>query len=356
MEDADGFPASNNSSVFATDTHLTNGAILPGTSVAEGDDQSSSLSDIDDGPDEEDADDNDGSLGEVPVQDDSEAETERLEDSPHKLAKHKNVILSSNLEEPELNPGTLVHSMDEQPKQNEESASLQSIGPEDAVYHGRNNGNGDLRSESIPVLVSEPCDGSKKVPVPPEVAGKKRKRASPRSQEVYEEDENVDWVKEQSALIKSELNGNNLSNQNSLSDQDIEERRKELEATASEFDAEQAPDDEKAVKAAGQSTSSTKVKKGKTGKRKGKKLRDDIPSGTAHSNTIAVEHGYGVDHGPVPDVETIEEEEETIVVEGDVEEVEAEVAARTEEECEFHVQKLRTTWLPSTGALFEGSC
>jgi len=338
MEDADGLAALNHLSVFVTDLHLTNGAIPPGTSVAEGDDQSSSLSDIDDGPDE-DADDHVPLLGEVPAQDDSEAETERLENSPQKLAKHKNVVLSATLREPGQNPGRLMqHSMDEQPKDNEGSTLVQSIGREDAVDHGINNGDGGLGARSISVLLAEPCDGSKRVPLPPEVAGKKRKRTSPRSQELYEENENVEWVRKRSALIKSEPNANNLSIPNSLSDQDIEEHEKELEAIGSGVDAEQANDHEKAVvKASGQTLSSTKAKKGKTGKRKGKKLREDFPSDAAQSNAMAVDEGYTVDDGQVPDAENIEEEEENAVVEGDGEEAEAEVVARTEEECESHV-------------------
>lgn len=339
MEDADGLPALKHLPVFATDLHLTNGVIPPGTSVADGDDQSSSLSDIDDGPDE-DADDHVPSLGEVPAQDDSEAETERLENSPQKLAKHKNVVLGATLREPGQNPDRLVrHSMDKQPKDNEGSTLVQSTGDEDTVDHGINNGDGGLGARSVSVMRAEPCDGSKRVPLPPEVAGKKRKRTSPRSQELYEENENAEWVRKRSAPIKSEPNANSLSIPNSLSDQDIEEHEKELEAVGSDIDAEQANDHEKAVvKATGQILSSTKAKKGKTGKRKGKKLREGFPSDAAQNNAMAVDDGYSVDDGQVPDAENIEEEEENAVVEGDGEEAEAEVVARTEEECESYVR------------------
>jgi len=337
MEDAGDLLTFNHPSVSATDLHLANGAILPGTTVAEGDDQSSSLSDIDDGPDEEDADDNVLPLGDVPAQDDSEAETERLENSPQKLAKHKNVVLSSALREPGRIPDRLMqHSMDEQLKDNEGSTSVQSIGHVDAVYRGINNGDSGLRARSISVLLAESCDDNKSVPLMPEIAGKKRKRTSPRIQEVYDESEKSEWVRKRSAPFKSESNANSLSRQNSLSDQDIEEHQKELEATGSDIDTEQANDDEKAVKATVQTFPSTKAKKGKTGKRKGKKIREGLSSGTAQSNTMAVDDGYSVDDGQVPNAENIEEEEETAMVEGDGEEVEAEVAARTEEECESH--------------------
>ena len=335
MEDADGLPELTDVSTLASELHLTNGVVLQGTSVAEGDDRSSSLSDIDDGPEEDDADDNDASLGEIPAQDDSEAETERLENSPQKAAKHKNVVLSSELREAEQSPGgTMQHSTGEQLKEKDGSVSVESMVHEDILCLGISNSDRESRAGPNHAMLAEPLDSSKTVPSPPEIAGKKRKRTSPRSQELYEENENAELMMKPSSVIKSEPNGNSMSNQNSLSDQDIEERQKELEATISEIDAEHANDDEKAVKDVGQVSSSTKVKKGRTGKRKGKKLREVAPLGTVQSNSIAVDDGYSVEDGQVPDVDTIEEEEEAALVEGDGEEAEAELAARTEEECE----------------------
>lgn len=344
MEDGEGLPAMNDTSISASDLHVTNGPVPLGTSVAEGDDQSSSLSDIDDGPDEDEADDNeaddnDPPLDEVLAQDDSEAETERLENSPLKLAKYKNVVLSSTLRQPEpTSAGLMQRSTEVLSKDKEGSDPVQSVAHEDIFYTGISNGDRESKAaEPISVLLAEPCDGNKRVPSPPEIAGKKRKRTSPRSQEVYDENEDAEMARKRSSVIKSEPNGNSLSNQNSLSEQDFEERRKELEATASEIDAEQANEDENIVKDVGQRSSSTKAKKGKTGKRKGKKVREAILGGTAPDNSIPLNDAYTVvDDGQVPDVDN-EEEEDTALVEGDGEEAEAEIAARTEEEGECHV-------------------
>lgn len=338
MEDVEGLPTMDDTSIFASDLRVTNGPIPLGTSVAEGDDQSSSLSDIDDGPDEDEADDNDPSLGEVLAQDDSEAETERLENSPLKLAKYKNVVLSSTLRQPEpISAGLMQRSTEELSKDEEGSDPVQSVAHEDMFYTGISNGDTESTAAgTLSVLLEEPCDGNKRVPSPPEIAGKKRKRTSPRSQEAYDENEDAEMARKRSSMIKSEPNGNSLSNQNSLSEQDIEERRKELEATASEIDAEQANDDENIVKDVGHRSSSTKAKKGKTGKRKGKKVREVILGDTATDKSMPVNDTYTVDDGQVPDVDN-EEEEDTALVEGDGEEAEADIAARTEEECECHV-------------------
>ena len=341
MEDADGAHVLNDTSDFASALRPTNGATPEGTSVAEGDDQSSSLSDIDDGPDDEDADDNNPSLEELPAQNDSEAETERLENTPQKLAKHKNVVLSSKSHEPEQHSDRLMQrSAGEQSKDKEGNVTVQGIAHDGTFYTGISNGDSESTTATVSVLLAEPCDGNKRVPSPPEIAGKKRKRTSPRRQGVDDENDDTELVTKQSSLIKSEPNGNSLSNQNSLSDQEIEERKKELDATASEIDAELANDDEQAVKDVGQRSSSTKTKKGKTGKRKGKKPREVVTSVTVQSNVMAINDGYSVDDGQVPDIDN-EEEEATALVEGEGEEAEAEaeaeVAARTEEECESHV-------------------
>ena len=74
----------------------TNNEILidqPVTGI-DGDDRSSSLSDIEGRPGHESPDDNHNPSGQEVEGDDTDAETERLEESPHKLRKHQNVVLS----------------------------------------------------------------------------------------------------------------------------------------------------------------------------------------------------------------------------------------------------------------------
>ncbi len=73
------------------DQAVINGAPHSEEPVDEGDDRSSSLSELGEraGHDEPDHD-----LGEVSEANDTEAETERLEDSPQKIRKHQNVILT----------------------------------------------------------------------------------------------------------------------------------------------------------------------------------------------------------------------------------------------------------------------
>lgn len=79
--------------VLDVEQSVTNGDARPQEQpMNERDDRSSSLSDLgdrggNDGPDNE--------LGEGSDVNDTEAETERLEDSPQKMRKHQNVVLTS---------------------------------------------------------------------------------------------------------------------------------------------------------------------------------------------------------------------------------------------------------------------
>lgn len=334
MEDQNGQLALKPTPASTPVLGLTNGAIAQGRLVIEGDDRSSSLSDIDDGPEQEEPEGDNPILGEELAEDDSEAETERLENSPQKLGKHKNVVLSSSLQRHEQSPSKLIqHSTIEQREDNVEQGPIPEIMEENAATSSIGKGVCELKPLSAATSLVDSFGGGMKVPSPPEVAGKKRKRTSPRSREMSDGIENTETARKRNGSIKSELNGNSFLIQNVLSDHDIEENQSEVDdATASDVEAEQTNDGGNAVKNDGGKPLPTKTKKEKTGKRKGKKLRDGSPGDTAQTNAMAVDDGYGAENGQVLEIDNVDEGEETAAAEGDGEEAEAEIAARTEEE------------------------
>ncbi|KAI9872610.1 MAG: hypothetical protein M1830_001418, partial [Pleopsidium flavum] len=327
---------------------LINGTIAQGRLVAERDDRSSSLSDIDDGADQEEPAGNSLVPGQALAENDSEAETERLENSPLKLRKHKNVVLSSNLQGHEQSLSNLTQrSDDEQRGYPEEESLMEEIVDESAAMSGTSRSIGDVGPSTTPTTLLDSFRGAIMAPSPPEVAGKKRKRTSPRSRDIPEGIENREMTSTQNGAIKVELNGNSALNQPTLSDRDIEESQREVDdATASEVELEQTDDEGKAGDNERDKVLPTKVKKGKTGKRKGKKLRDGSPGDMAQVNAMAIDEGYGVENGHALDLDNVDEGEEIGAAEGDGEEAEADVAARTEEE----LVKKRTA-MDSLGAI-----
>ena len=73
------------------DHTLTNGVASPKTPIDEGEDRSSSLSELEERGGRDDL---DNDFERVSDAIDTEAETERLEDSPQKVRKHQNVVLT----------------------------------------------------------------------------------------------------------------------------------------------------------------------------------------------------------------------------------------------------------------------
>ena len=101
------------------DGHLITGS--------DGDDRSSSLSDIEERPAIELLENNDIGSPQGPEADDTEAETERWEESPHKIRKQKHVILSSSKRHDSGSPTRLV------PLSNRiKDKTLQQVGPSNA--------------------------------------------------------------------------------------------------------------------------------------------------------------------------------------------------------------------------------
>ena len=343
MEDPDQQKASDSTLASTSHLFLANDVTLPDGSVVEGDDQSSSLSDIDDGPDQEEPDDDDDRVfGEALPPNDSEAETERLEESPQKSMKHKNVVLSSSFREHEQIPSSSVQQPFVGPPRNQGEGLIPSIVREDAVHNGISKVNSESDRGPTVVPLEEPCGSNMAMASPPEVAGKKRKRTSPRSQEIFNGSGTQGYTRNRNDPIKAEPNGNSYPNETASSVPDFEEIQNHVEVTASDVEKEQANEDKKAAKDDSLNPSLSRGKKGKTGKRKGKKLREHVLGDPVQTSAMIVDDGYAVEDAQAVATEIIDEEEETATVEADGEEIEAEVeaVARTEEECESYAQPL----------------
>ncbi len=118
------------------------------------------------------------------------------------------------------------------------------------------------------------------------------------------------------------------------------EHRKNINSIASEFEEEQANEDDKPLNDDTDRAASTKIKKGKTGKRKGKKVREGDSGVNAQTNLTTLDDGYSAEDGQALEAENMYEGEEPATVEGDGEEGETEIAAKTEEECKSYAHLL----------------
>lgn len=313
----------------------TNGTDAQGKSVPESDDRSSSLSEIDDGPDQEELENKDEVVGEPLPENDSEAETERLENSPQKLGKLKNVVLSSSLQGDDQASGKLLQrSTFAQREVDDGEGSAEAVAVvTNNIVTGRSVG--ELKHSSPATTLVGSFAGSVKGSSPSGVAGKKRKRANPGNQETSDGIDDMDIARKQNSPIKSEHNDNGSSTQHFFSDQDGEECHREVDdPTASDVEAGQTDEDGTAVKNDGDKPLPTRNKKGKTGKRKGKKQLDGSPGDSAQIAEKAVDDIYGDENGQVLEIDNVDEGEGLLAADGEGEEAEAEAeaAARTEEE------------------------
>lgn len=263
------------------------------------DGRSSSLSEIDDVSDNEPSDFGDSPKPERQLENDSEAETERIEDSPHHIRK-LDIVLSAGSAGPspsKLHQSTTLADVDDEEPVADDS-------PSKPRRSSHNNGLTEENTELEDVEL-------------PDSIGKKRKRVELGDETGTEMGEEEEPLKKRRSSIKSDLS-DPIDDDEPLSPEPIDEP---LEAPIAvnddEMPADEAPESELPA-------APSKGKKGKNGKRKGRKAVD-ADEETGGGGVEAITEDVADDN--------LEEDEEPAerVDEPD----DAEAAARVEEECKF---------------------
>ena len=283
------------------ESNLTNGERNPFLDDPLMDDgRSSSLSEIDDVSDNELSDFDDSPKPERQLENDSEAETERIEDSPHNVRK-RDIVLSAGSAGPspsKLHQSTTLADVDdEEPMADDSPSKMRRLSP--------NNG-----------LIDEDFD-LEDVELPDSI-GKKRKRVEAGDETGTEMGDDEPFKKRRNS-IKSELSDPIDEDDEPLSPEPLDEPLED--PTALNDDDTPADDildiDLPAVP--------SKVKKGKKGGRRGRKAADGDEETEGGTEALAED---------VADDNLGEEEE--LAERGD-EPADAETAARVEEECTLHL-------------------
>ncbi|KAI9831882.1 MAG: hypothetical protein M1819_004604 [Sarea resinae] len=252
---------------------------------ADDDNRSSSLSELGDGPET-----NEGSDLEAhdasgkSADNDSEAETERLENSPQKIQRHTNVVLNAGKQT--SNARLSVSSKEGNFPTNGVEGGSKSIPPNEEVNlstpeTGRNTAELDLPS-TAPSLGGSAAE-SILAPLLPEVAGKKRKRTASGSRTVSDDEDGPsdEPVKKRVGSVLEERNGNGVTEHEDerYGDKDVDMNTPEVASeVASEADndkGEEVADMAKNRLHSEERLSSVALTKDKKGRRKTKRFQDD---------------------------------------------------------------------------------
>ncbi|KAI9824254.1 MAG: hypothetical protein M1832_002061 [Thelocarpon impressellum] len=293
------------------------------------DGQSSSLSEIEDGPEDDVSEEEPQHLG--GGINDSEAETERLENSPHKFRKHKAVVLGLGSS----------HTFERSPSKLDTQTKIEIDSPapdatlkgeeDDASTSGASKSNGDMEPNTAATSLEDSAGEGMKAPSPPETVGKKRKRASTGSRGAGEGIDDDEPAAKKTGSVKDGINGSGAGlrrsgarpspeageNARNVSGDD-EILSEEMDVDKDERSAKEADDAESRV------ASPLKSTKGKKGRRKVAKAR--LVDQDADMAIDDDEKATGADENFA---------EEAILddaVEADGEAGEAEAVARNEEE------------------------
>ncbi|KAH0551536.1 hypothetical protein GP486_007246, partial [Trichoglossum hirsutum] len=210
------------------------------------DDGSSSLSEIEDGVDEDDRQHRNGTLSEAAAENDSEAETERLESSPQRIRKRRNVVLSSgeSAKSVERSPSKLANETmfedtnhvkaddvpadydtpmggtDQRDILEQSTNETEKIEEDNASTTGTNKSSGPEPDQTTaPTSLDSAGEGTKDTS-PPEIVGKKRKRTSPRNRSGSDYMEGEEPARKRTGSIKGEANGNETDKQGDHEDHD----------------------------------------------------------------------------------------------------------------------------------------
>lgn len=309
-------------------TELAKGIEIDENTMVDEDDRSSSLTDLGDGGANEELD--DAHRGPVNDSDgnDTEAETERLEDSPQKLRKHKGVVLSlsANADDIGSSPPAVQGPIHETEVIHRSYTTRDNIDVLQQVLEPE-VANGDIDQVSdITSLEGSPRELSK-VASPPTIAGKKRKRPSPPAFDEKEPRITNSILTSQKRLSESNLAGQLTNN--------TEETPR---ISPADDDDGNALVDNRVLSDVGEDQGVTrqllpsKAQKSKRGKRKGKKFKEDdtgkslLSKGALEVSEDVIEEPNGTDGAY--------NHEETIELDDIHDDAEAEVIAKNEEERE----------------------
>jgi hypothetical protein len=241
---------------------------------------------------------------------DSEAETERIDNSPrNNIRARKDIVVSAS--RLESSPSKLAQSTTYDNVEDDEDAELDDT-PSKARRSSRNNNNVLEEFDEPPVS----DDPSRFLP-PRDLAGKKRKRFHSGEDTGTEAGEDGPLKKRRSSF-KSDLGEDEAVVEPPLSPEPVDDGLKLNEVSNRDTPADETPDrDISATPAA------SRVKKGKKGKRKGRRKEMDEDTDTGGVEPSA----EGAPDDPLPDDEDAGEVGE----EGD----DAEAVAKSEEESKY---------------------
>ena len=139
------------------------------------DDRSSSLSDIEDRPIAENTVQSQLKSSPPPEEDDTEAETERLEESPQKLRKHQNVVFSATSNA----SGETMDASYQMSNGTTEALALDAATVKQAADEDNNGPEGDVMDQTSDISSLEDSAEEKSRAVSPtSISGRKRKRSS----------------------------------------------------------------------------------------------------------------------------------------------------------------------------------
>jgi hypothetical protein len=294
----------------------------------EDDSRSSSLSDIEDGLDNEQLDSINPKLRKAPVEVDSEAETERIEESPNKTQKQSDIYLTSGTQE--KSPSKLMYSTNvgDIEKELDRTDNLGETGL-------ASNGTDLHTTVNVPL---SPTKSSRMVSPPSDLTGKKRKRTSGEDSNSSSGTEADQPLRKRTGSIKSDTNGNNVDEMEIEDDVD-DEARPERTGDEEEQHVAAAHDDGALIGDMDESDHKQvdpRSKKSKKGKRKGKKILEIAEQSIRAQSEVIPEVSI---NSPAP---TQGEEPDHLDEEEDDAD-DAEAAARNEEEREFPQKNLSAT-------------
>lgn len=255
------------------------------------DGRSSSLSEIDDVSDDEPSDFEDSIKPERQLENDSEAETERIEDSPHNIRKRGDIVLSAGSANPspsKLHQSTTLADVDDGDELVDDSPSKPRRSP---------NSNG--LTDDIPDLDDVEL---------PDSISKKRKRVEAGDDTGTELGDDEEPLKKRRSSIKSDLS-DPMDDDTPLSPEPIDEPAAPIDE---DMLVDDAPESDLPAPPA-------KGKRGKRGKRRGRRAMDaddETEGGGETSTKDAAEDNFGEDEEPtergdeVNDAETVAKLEE----------------------------------------------
>lgn len=284
------------------------------------DDRSSSLSEIDDVSENESSEEEDLQPERPLAENDSEAETERIEDSPHHIRSRKDILVTAGRFE--NSPSKLAQSTTFDNLEEDEDPDAEET-PSKSRHASRNEAmTGDVDDDGVDDDDDEDEDDdalemedTENLPPPLEITNKKRKRLA----DDLTADIGVDGpLRKRRPSVKSDAEEDaEIAIDNVLSREETEEVSKPIDAS---HDGTPAADD---ILDAESTVPATRGRRGKKGKRKGRKAKD----ADEETETMA-------DTGEAAADDALLDDEEAGEVEDEGEDAEVDATAKSEEESE----------------------